>query len=971
MRKAGIVAFALLSLAALLMFIMPSRAPEPVVPDPPARASSPASNGGARLNTAAAEPDPEISPRQAVATLALSDPGAAGLVRELQAELLAPVSANAERRGEAELVFALPQDLELNEAAEWIVEVSIEFPPGFPEGWDQKVQVSPIPQVEGRTVNLGAIPVELPVFADNQFIITGRAICAGQPMPWQSLAFAVKGVTNARYIRGFADQNGRVFLPFRWNVERRGEPEQASWHVDPGLQGSDVWMAHHPLPAPTRVGRVLDFGDIELPGGILEIHAVTERGFPFTEGRLEVHLRSGSIVIVDGRWCVNGPWRGCVPSGVYTVRLELARNNGHFEPYHGWCEIKAGEVTHVEYVANPNPSVNVYVETADGFNPDAEVAWRVDGYYLRDKRGAVEQPVPMQLVNLDGDSRDLEIVGIVPGWKTKGVPYRPGMTEARIVLHEREYPPTTLTVVIPPAPDWLSDAKVSRVVVHIRGDWIPPRTHYMDHLKVDPYNEVSRKWTVADGKPLQIVIEGGMSFGFPMGIISGPHEYIPQAHIANEWRLHSWPDPPSTMPLKRRLTCDGRPIRLHVPVVYGDHWGEHGGGSAPVAYLDGDEVLPFKLGRDSDGNAVSELTLPARIKVHLPENHTPGRWIADAYLGADARIGQPGETDSTRAEFIDGESWLWLPRGPALVVARRDRQVVDHWRIDVTVSVQVLNVRESVPGTAKFEIRSDDPTLADRCAGWDFRVVTHVQGEQHRVSDGHELSLQPGTYALIAPDDLRADGVPFEIAAGETTLVRMNVEGAVAFDGELILKPPVAGGVEFPFFQYRLDMHSQRPFGTGKEPILEGSIFDGQPSRQVAQGLLIQELPRGAEFWLAGALGVGDRRWALIPQRVTLGDSTPALEGQWVELRRAERSWDLRGAFVCWESPAGPTVPTYHMQGVWSWRTCQPVGPARMTVRRHDGLVLHSFETDWAPGNEPVLLPPDVEARLAELGLLR
>jgi hypothetical protein len=472
------------------------------------------------------------------------------------------------------------------------------------------------------------------------------------------------------------------------------------------------------------------------------------------------------------------------------------------------------------------------------------------------------------------------------------------------------------------------------------------------------------------GEPFQVVVTGGAFFGLPDGVFSGPHDLTPVPNQENVWRMGSWPEPLTRTPASQTsITCDGRPIRLNVAWRYDHIWHNGNHGLVGVAIFDGEDEVPIPMVIE-DGEPVRKLVLPTRVRVVLPEGHTPGRWTADAYRGENARVGMPGETDSTRAEFIDREAWLWLPRGPALIVARRDGAVMDQWRVDVSgTAVLVLTVQEPVYGKAKFEITTTVPDLAERAQDWGFKVLTEIKGESHHVHHGAELELQPGTYALVAPDDLRAEGVRFAVAGGETTIVRMSVEGVVSYDSTLILELPTPGHAIVPMFWSQYDTHPDKPFGTGKTPFNCYS-FDRLPTRQLPRGLLLEGLPKGQEFWLAGVVGVGDRRYALVPQKLFLTDGQKTVTGSWIELRRAALELNLRVCRLCWESPSGPSI-TRGTDGPTGWWNAVPTGPTRLTVRRSSGEVLHSFETDWEPGDEPVLLPPDVEARLAELGLLR
>jgi hypothetical protein len=399
-----------------------------------------------------------------------------------------------------------------------------------------------------------------------------------------------------------------------------------------------------------------------------------------------------------------------------------------------------------------------------------------------------------------------------------------------------------------------------------------------------------------------------------------------------------------------------------------DFWfdGEHRSG--PVALIDGATDVPYSVGKDAEGNPVRALDLPLRVKVVLPDGHAPGKWIVDAYLGADARAGPAGETDSTRVAFIDGEAWLWLPRGPALIVARRDGAIVSQWRIDVSgAAVQELVVDEGAMGTARIAVVSDDPALGAPDKGWVYEVVA-ADGQTLDVVGGEELHLQAGSYALLPPANKLAASVRFTVIAGQTVTATIRVLAEVHFDGRLILSLPAAGAVMTANFWYEIDRHPDKPLASGTTMFtMDG---DWLFNRQVPQGQMLYDLPRGREFWLAGALNVGEQRHAMIPMRVTLGGETPVVQPQWRPMRPAP-DWNTGGYCVCWQTPSGPCVRTDRADGGRKWWDCQPTGRCTMTLRRESGEVLLSFETSHEPADAPALMPPELIARLRELGAMR
>jgi hypothetical protein len=579
-------------------------------------------------------------------------------------------------------------------------------------------------------------------------------------------------------------------------------------------------------------------------------------------------------------------------------------------------------------------------------------------------------PVALQV----NDEYDSHLYARAKGWKEKSIPITPDMKEAHITLDERQEPPpppTTLKVILPPS-KWLGGHFVFvRVLVRTadgREFWT------CEAKEVGTENETTVELNLRDWQGYRMELTGGLRFGFRGGVLSGPHDLGLVPLQANEWRLDEWPDPPTTTPAPRRpiATCEGRRMEFNAPSRFQSGRIEvfdiGGVADSPIAVLDGSSEIPVPMVVDPVAGPQIQVDLPARIKVRRSSDHEPGDWAIYCETGDRTWPGATGESGYARAWFVDNEAWLWAPKGPVRLQVAVNNRIVQAWKFEIVDDrVHTFEVDES-SADVKLEITTDNPEVRKF---WfnssSFQVMKPGTLGGQSAKPGQQLKLKPGSYVLVAPDELIADPVPFEAVAGETTVVRMKIHGEVSFDANAVLRTPVEGHVIVPQIRYTIDHLPGSPVATGRAMLQSEPEFH---ARQVPEGLLLHDLPRNCEFWLWGAASVGTIRYALIPMKVTVGDEQPIIEGKWVQLRRGSKDWRLSDAQVCWETPVGPAVWIERISAGTTWECAHPIGPARMSVRQ-GGEVIVQFETNLEAGTDPVDIPPDIAAKLREAGVLR
>jgi hypothetical protein len=796
---------------------------------------------------------------------------------------------------------------------------------------------------------------EQPV-ASGWWELTGRALFGGAPVPFVQLTFGARGMTEAAYVTLHTSEDGHFTAEFEWRGGSHGLPQDARWYCGRAIHlHRNDWQAHQPLPRPSLAGRTLDFGDVVLHGGMVELHVEAGDGANLDAGTLSFYLTSGSLSLSERTPAPVSVSRMLTPPGRWKYDIAWLAEELHYMPSRGVIDVGEGEVKVLRYVATPFPTALVFVETPHG------PAWNATITRLRDGDGdmgsypASEQPVAVQL--LDGA---VALSASMDGWASKKIPLpQPGQT-VRILLDEpvevESKPPDTLLRVVLPGSDWLEGNTV--------------------FLRLSGTREITERATVAAVESVveiqmphepvwELSVYGGLLFGFPEGLISGPHSIGITPHMENEWRLPGWPEPPSRTPALGLplVKCGGRPVRGRLPARYESgsqellQVGRAGiaGTETPVALVDSGTEIPFSLQRTDDSGERLVLDLPVRVSIRLHDEAAPGRWLAFGWGGEDYSNG------SVTVDFTQGEAWLWLPRGEALISVMRDTVEVCQWRITISGDATQILVVDEAMGAVQLDVEWPQGVPA---SAWYFEAVKTGETAGEALEPGKTTHLKPGQYTLVPPHDVIADAMNFTVVDGETTTVRVRVQAAVPMDGSLILPRPEEGTVESASFYWVIDNHPEKFFENGRLHAAGMQIS----AREVPEGVLLNGLPRGRELWIYGGVRIGDKAFALAPRKTTVGEARITLECQWLKLVwLTQRQWNMFPFTMWWETPAGPRVLCQVLGG---GLIALPTGPARVTIRNWQGEVVAEHSLNLQPGEEEVPIPPELKQRLRQLGIV-
>jgi hypothetical protein len=454
------------------------------------------------------------------------------------------------------------------------------------------------------------------------------------------------------------------------------------------------------------------------------------------------------------------------------------------------------------------------------------------------------------------------------------------------------------------------------------------------------------EWNVCLYGQASLGYDGGLLFG-PVRVTLKPDEIV-ELEVPDPgpapWSEHKQ--------IKLRYLCGGRPVsgigtkvRLKGgEVIWNDDVDERF--EIPVAVVSDSEEVPIVLrpaGEDAEHDFDAVADLPVRIRAHFAEAER----LDDREVVLDFTGGW------CRADFVDGEAWLWAPPGKAklslnAIELTREVEVPASGTLDVELDLDI--------GWVKVEPHPDnvgDWRVYRRTdTGWNF-------AKWHLYND-RTLALPVGEYRAVNTHIMAGGEIDFTVARGATVTVEPK-STRYATGGLYIPLPAELRGkaLDLRFECLQMDKLEYVRNGTDGD---RGSFQDWPSARLTPHSVLLEELPGRVPLVLFGRAEYYGTAYVFCAEGVKAGESVPEVKVDWRRCRRLEWEWQdddlhwnwrLHGATLTWWEPEG-YIPTGEVEVVW-----KPYAESEV------------FELQVEPGDTRLPIPAKLRARLRDAGLIR
>ncbi len=850
------------------------------------------------------------------------------------------------------------------------------------------------PVIRGNVIDFGTIRLVVDEPGKDGFVLIGRVLGPGD-VPLCSFAEYSLHAGNLddtlteAYFR--ANGQGR-FATFCWlpaEDESDAHPEALDWNftfndweisedfektLDRGNADSNRPMV---LPHPNRTGCVLDFGDIRLPGALLEITCeitgVAAAALPQDPFLGEPEELPVSVSLYCGdQDCSTRTAPGLVirmmlPEGRCRWSAYMEHPDVSCAPPSGNFAARAGQRAALKIVFTPLPLIPVKVLDPQG-NPlaDATISWSIDvGEDDWIEGSAIKgNLVPM----LEG--RQTFVDGMHAKYERVSETAEAGAKEVILQFTtEGASSAGSLTLIMPKLP---AEFGLAGLVVQLSLESDQYRSYLQ--AKLSTTEQARHSMTGLPFATYTATLKMGGSYGYPEGILSVLKDIVLAAGADTVVEFPAIAPPPLSVPIGKctaQITVAGQAAALRGPWEYdkrianaeiengdlilraeGVKDGHNGGnGLIPTAFAPGDQRFPATLVPPAAawGEALLRLDLPSRLHVRVQRRGQPVEVFS-------ARLDDSTNNTMCRAQASQGSARLWAP-------GNRVRLVVE-----LENNANVVADIELGPVETEHVVELD----------W-VKVVFHQEGENQALwgiapaenlddvnvlAVNQEIMLSPARFRLRPQRDVdQSAAFDLDLTDGkdrEITLPRV----LAAESADIVLQMSEADWEGFRFAEFGYWALSE-----GIDHPQTPDFVDVQrevDAREMPDAIVLRSVPLNRQILLQGVIYRRDSRgrnwpWFLKPISFKAGKENK-FTPQWIQ---------GVGLFADWQEVYCRCVSAF--PGYWtsfSRDDYVPAGRHELVFLDGDGAELFRAFVDVPASDTEFRIPVDIRARLEQAGLL-
>jgi len=895
----------------------------------------------------------------------------------------------------------------------WCIHIDNGFGPSpidqFVEAWDaaeegpkpDPAKLSGLikPTVKGDALDFGNLRIDLGLYANPPQVLIGRLLVpGGLPLvSRQALQLHTPEESDPEiYLEGNVNSQGRFALvvsadEFEEEEGKQGTTDLAllTWLLELSKSSSE-WLSMgygmqrgdtDPRPSltlnpPQRRGRLIDFGDIQLDGAVLEIQAEVAgytppatTGDPLTRNEdvpwpphASLHLNCGNDdLYVDVE--IGLMLRVLLPEARYTWSAELVNPEMPARPQVGSVAARQGKVAQLRVTFQPAKLIPIRVVAPEGVSPkDLDANWTIalgeDDWWDGDATSTLQVPI------LPG--HETEVSGKLPGYQSVSATVKDA--EEVVLTFERTVPlRSKLVVVLPLAPPGVGNQLGALLYLRSENDTVtrdaPLRHDKQQEIALDDL----------DACEFSLVLRGGACFGYPGSVLSALESITLVEGQTQRVELPEIAAPPWAKPvgmLVLDLSIGGESASLYALWEFnsgesryhslsdGDKMfatrnaSETSTGSWPVALLYDDTRLPLKLELPAEpwGEGRVSLDLPVRLNLSVTR-------LGQPVPNFDAAVQISNPRVVCQVAGRDGRALLWSPPGTYTLGVEINGNEVHRQAVEMPAS-----------GTLELTVELSAIQLHVRAAEGDEDgdlawILYRLPGrdELDTFFGSESFYLPPGRYRLAPrePADQSA-AFEFEMVAGtdrEITLPRVT---AIEFTNLLLaMAESDWPGLEYCNLRYLFPVD-----GSGGNPQFAQRAHDID-IRNAPDGLLLQGLPVGRRVLIHGFIQRNvdgkSQSWVMKPLDITV-QKDGKLDPHWRKASSLDYEWDELDLFCVSDFP-----------GFWVWFGVDMV----VAPGRHELVILDDerkeFLRVWVDipaDSKDVPIPPELRRKLEAAKLL-
>lgn len=852
------------------------------------------------------------------------------------------------------------------------------------------------PVIRGNVIDFGTIRLVVDEPGKDGFVLIGRVLGPGD-VPLCSFAeyFLQGGDPDQPAAEAYFRANGQgrfatfCWLPTEDAADADAHPEAMQWHFsinddqviyDFGSEVDRLERVHGgpiALPAPTRTGCVLDFGDIRLPGVLLEVtceitgvaaSAPADDPFLGEPEALSVNL---DLTCGDNdfstRTAPGLALRMVVPEGRYRWSAWLDHPEVCCAPPFGNFAARAGQRATLRIVFAPLPLTPVKVLDPQG-NPlaDATVNWSIEANEDDWIEGSAVKGnlVPM----LAG--KETYVVGLHPRYEQVDTTAEAGAKEVILQFTtEGTSAAGSVTLILPKLP---AEFGVARLVVQFSMESDQYRSY--GQVRLSATEQIRHPISGLPYTTFTATLKMGGSYGYPDGVLSVLKDFVVTAGADTEVEFPAIAAPPLSVPIGKctaQITVAGEAAALRGPWEYeartsnqeiangdvilrgdGVKEGVSGGqGLIPTAFAPRDQRFPATMVPPAAawGEAFLRLDLPSRLHVRVQRRGQP----VEAF---SARLEDSANNTMCRVGATLGSARLWAP-------GNRVRLVVE-----LEHNANVVADIELGPVEKEHVVELD----------W-VKVVFHQQGENQALwgiapsanpddvnvlAVNQELMLSPVKYRVRPQRDVDQSAA-FELDLTDGKDREIDLPGVQAAEqSDIVLHMAESDWDGFRFAQFWYWAPSD-----GIDHPQTAEFIDVQRElnvREMPDAIVLRGVPLNRQILLQGVIYRRDsqgrnRPWFLKPISFKAGKENK-FTPQWIK---------GVGLHEEWQEVFCRCVSAF--SGYWtnfSLDDCAPVGRHELVFLDGDGAESFRAVVDVPAATSEFRIPAEIRARLEQAGVL-
>ncbi|MBK9974948.1 MAG: hypothetical protein IPP14_09260 [Planctomycetes bacterium] len=849
------------------------------------------------------------------------------------------------------------------------------------------------PVISGNQIDFGTIRLSFDEPGKETFLLVGRLLGPGD-VPLCSLSdYTLQGGPREDSVAEAgcrANSQGR-FATFCWlesEDHTDSHPEALDWHLldnnyfyDEDFERSHDLAAHFrmepvALAHPKRTGCVLDFGDIPLPGVLLEISceiagvaSVPPAGDPFLgqgEGLpVTVNMQCGDTDF-STRTAPGMVVRMVVPEGRYRWSAYLENPEYCCAPPSGNIAARAGQLTPLKIVFAPLPLIPVKVLDPQGNQlTDATVNWSIE---VNEDDWIEGSAVKGNLVPMLA-GKATYVGGLHARFEQASATAEVGATEVTLQFTTDLVVGGALTLILPKLP---AEFALAGLAAQLSLESDRMRSYAGEKLYPDKQNK--HPFSGIPFTTYTATLKMGGSFGYPDGVLSVLNNIVITAGANLELEFPAIATPPWLIPVGNctaLITVGAEAASLRGPWEYetrtinqqfetGDvvlraqhvKDGYNGGsGFIPGAFVPGDQRFPTIVDRPTEawGAATMRLDLPSRLHVRVLRRGQPvdvfTATLADDALGTSCRV-----------QATTGSARLWAPGAKARLVVQLDNSP------EVSVDIELA------PGEVEHVVELQ----------W-VKVVFHQEGENQAlwgiapatdldavsvIAVNQESLLAPIKYRIRPQRDLDQSAA-FDLDLTDGKDREINLPGIFAAEMvDVVLHMAEADWEGFRFAEFRYWAPSD-----GIDHPQTADFVDAHremSSVEMPDALVLRGVPLDRQILLHGVIYRRDsqgrnRPWFIKPISFKAGKENK-FTPQWIKGVQLHYEWDEVYCRCISEFP-GYWTGLFQDQYV-------PAGRHEVVILDGDGAELFRSVVEVPASDTEFRIPVDIRARLEQAGLL-